>query len=516
MLPSKQLIEQLRQEIVLARSRVYQVGAPSPLDSLYLDDPGCHLDLKREDQSPIHAYKWRGAYNCMAQRAKSESLSSVVTASAGNHAQGVALAAAKLQVSAHIFMPLSTPRMKQTAVRKHGGRWVEVHLLGDTYDQASKLAHAYAQEHQVPYIHAYDDLAVMAGQGTLADEIVMAGNGPYDYVFLQVGGGGMAAACASWLKLHNPAIHVIGVEGQNQASMAHAIACGQPAALDTVDIFCDGTAVRKVGQQTHAICSEMIDEWITVSNDEVSAAIQFLWEHKRCIAEPSGAMGVAGVLQQKARLKGQRVLAIICGANLDFEQLASIARRSAVGATRRCFLQIEIPESPGAMLALTQQLPASTNIVAFQYGKTQRQVASPILGFEVNPGSHAKLVRALQKAGLHFTDVSQDPSVSFNLIPFQAQLFQKPCFIELEFHERSGALTDLLQALGPKTNLCYFNYSYSGERVGRALMGFEFADAASHAAFKDELNNAAHAYRSYRQLSSALLSKIIPEDLECS
>jgi threonine dehydratase len=227
-------------------------------------------------------------------------------------------------------------------------------------------------------------------------------------------------------------------------------------------------------------------------------------------------MGVAGVLQQKSRLQGQRVLAIICGANLDFEQLANIARRSAVGATRRCFLQIEIPESPGAMLALSQQLPASTNIVAFQYGKTQRQVAFPILGFEVSPESHSTLLAALTKAGLRFTDVSQDASVSFNIIPFQAHLFHWPCFIELEFHERSGALTDLLQVLGPKTNLCYFNYSYSGERVGRALMGFEFEDAASQADFKDELDNAAHAYRSYRELSSGLLSKIMYNASACS
>lgn len=516
MLPSASLIDQLRQEILRARSRIYQIGTPTPLDTIESHEIGCQLDLKREDCSSIHAYKWRGAYNSMAQLAESGSPSSVVTASAGNHAQGVALAAAKLQIQAHIFMPLSTPRMKQTAVRKHGGKWVKVHLAGDTYDQASHRAHKYASEHQAPYIHAYDDLAVMAGQGTLADEIVMAGQGPYAYAFLQVGGGGMAAACASWLKLHFPAIHIIGVEGQDQASMAHAIQCGKPTALDTVDIFCDGTAVRKVGKQTHAICAAMIDEWITVSNDEVSAAIQFLWEHKRCIPEPSGAMGVAGVLQQKSRLQGQRVLAIICGANLDFEQLANIARRSAVGATRRCFLQIEIPESPGAMLELTQHLPASTNIVAFQYGKMQRQTAFPILGFEVSPQSHSSLLTALTNAGLRFTDVSQDASVSFNMIPFQAQLFQRPCFIELEFHERSGALTDLLQALGPKTNLCYFNYSYSGERVGRALMGFEFEDAASQAAFKDELNNAAHAYRSYRELSSALLSKITHDASACS
>ena len=178
MLPSTSLNDQLRQEILRARSRIYQIGASTPLDAIDTDVIGFKLDLKREDCSTIHAYKWRGAYNCMAQLVESGLQTSVVTASAGNHAQGGIKVAAKLQIQAHIFMPLSTPRMKQTAVRKHGSKWVKVHLAGDTYDQASHQAHNYASEHQVPYIHAYDDLAVMAGQGTLADEIVMAGKAP--------------------------------------------------------------------------------------------------------------------------------------------------------------------------------------------------------------------------------------------------------------------------------------------------------------------------------------------------
>jgi len=273
MMDTEDLLHQLQQEILFARRRVYEVGGATPLDSIRLDDD-IELSVKREDLSPIHAYKWRGAYNRMAQLSAEELERGVVTASAGNHAQGVALAARKLGTQAILFMPMSTPRMKQLAVKRHGGESVEIRLTGDTYDAASKAAHEAAEADGLTYIHAYDDLAVMAGQGTLADEIVMSGKGP-DVAFLQVGGGGMAAATATWLKKHYPDIRIVGVEGEGQASMAAAIQAGEPVALDKLDIFCDGTAVRKVGTLTHEVCAQVIDEWVTVSNDEVAAAIQF-------------------------------------------------------------------------------------------------------------------------------------------------------------------------------------------------------------------------------------------------
>ena len=274
----------LRQEILLARHKIYEVGKATPLQQIALED--LSLFVKREDISPVNAYKWRGAYNRMSQLGEGELQRGVVTASAGNHAQGVALAAKKLGTKAAIFMPLATPRMKQIAVNKHGGKHVEIHLVGDSYDAASAAAHAYAAEQNKTYIHAYDDIAVMAGQGTLADEIVMSGKGPFDLAFLQVGGGGLAAATATWLKLNYPDIRIIGVEGEGQASMIAALEAGKPVQLDKVDIFCDGTAVRKVGELTYHVCRDVIDEWMTVSNDEVSAAVQFLWEQLRCIPEP--------------------------------------------------------------------------------------------------------------------------------------------------------------------------------------------------------------------------------------
>ena len=506
---SESLQRSLRQEILHARRRIYEVGEATPLDSIAIEDPGFQLYVKREDASPIHAYKWRGAYNRMAQLSAEELSKGVVTASAGNHAQGVALAARKLGTQAIIYMPLSTPRMKQVAVQRHGGEQVEIRLHGDSYDAASAAAHACADADGRSYIHAYDDLAVMAGQGTLADEIVMSGEGPFDVVYLQVGGGGMAAATATWLKINFPEIRIIGVEGEEQASMAAAVEAGKPVALEKVDIFCDGTAVRKVGALTHQICAELVDEWMTVSNDEVSAAIQFLWEQLRCIPEPSGAMGVAAVLKQKEALAGKRVLSILCGSNMDFEQLATIARRSAVGAARRRFLKIQIPEKAGAMYGLLEALPDTVSITDFQYGKTDAENAAPVIGFDVSAMEFTVLEQALKDGGYTYTEVTSETDVAFRLIHYESKLLRDPIFITLEFHERPGALGEFLRAVSPHSNLCYFNYVYSGERVGRALLGFEFDSKEEHEHFDAVLESAQDAYRSYERVNEEVMGRII-------
>jgi threonine dehydratase len=506
---SESLQRSLRQEILQARRRIYEVGQATPLDRIAMQDPSIELFVKREDLSPIHAYKWRGAYNRMAQLSEAQLSKGVVTASAGNHAQGVALAARKLGTRAIIYMPLSTPRMKQVAVQRHGGDYVEICLRGDSYDVASAAAHERAAEDELTYIHAYDDLAVMGGQGTLADEIVLSGQGPFDVAYLQVGGGGMAAAVSTWLKLNFPGIRIVGVEGKQQASMAAAVHAGQPVALEQVDVFCDGTAVRKVGTLTHQICATQVDEWITVTNDEASAAIQFLWEELRCIPEPSGAMGVAAVLQQRATLAGKRVLTILCGANMDFEQLASIARRAAVGAARRRYLKIQIPEKAGAMYGLLKSLPDTVSIMDFQYGKTDAEAASPVIGFDVLPIEFTALCQALDDGNYAYHEVTSETDVGFRLIHYESKLLRDPIFITLEFHERPGALAAFLQKVSPHSNLCYFNYVYSGERVGRALLGFEFDSTEAHANFKDVLVSAKDAYRACEQVSSDVLQRIV-------
>jgi threonine dehydratase len=506
---SESLQRDLRKEILFARRRIYDVGEATPLDSILLESSNIEIFVKREDLSPIHAYKWRGAYNLMAQLSADELAAGVVTASAGNHAQGVALAAKKLGTRAIIYMPLSTPRMKQAAVKRHGGESVEIRLHGDSYDSSSAAARECAAKEGLIYIHAYDDLAVMAGQGTLADEIVMSGKGPFDVAYLQVGGGGMAAAVATWLKTNFPEIHIIGVEGVDQASMAAAVKAGAPVALDRVDVFCDGTAVRKVGTLTHQICTDLIDEWMTVTNDEVSAAIQFLWEQLRCIPEPSGAMGVAAILKQGKALEGKRVLSILCGANMDFEQLATIALRSAVGAARRRFLKIQIPEKAGAMYGLLKSMPDTVSITDFQYGKTDPAMAAPVIGFDVSPMEFKVLTQALTDGSYIYEEVTTETDVRFRLIHYQSKLLRCPIFITLEFHERPGALAEFLKIVSPHSNLCYFNYVYSGERVGRALLGFEFENAEGNERFGQVLKSAKHAYRAHERVSKNSIKRIL-------
>ena len=249
------LREQLFQEILMARQRVYAVGRPTPVEPLHVPVEA-EVFIKREDLSVVHSYKWRGAYNRMATLGPADSEHGVIAASAGNHAQGVALAARELGVPARIYMPESAPRMKQAAVKKHGQNLVEIVLHGDNYSEAADRALEDVRESGAAFIHPYDDLQTMGGQGTLADEAVMSGHGPFDVAYVQIGGGGLASAVACWLKAYSPGIHIVGVEGVDQACMAAAVAAGEPVELDYIDVFCDGTAVRKAGEKTYALCKD--------------------------------------------------------------------------------------------------------------------------------------------------------------------------------------------------------------------------------------------------------------------
>lgn len=497
--------ERLFREILLARQRVYEVCAPTPLERLDLD-VAAEVYLKREDLSPIHAFKWRGAYNRMAILSEEERAHGVVAASAGNHAQGVALAARKLGVRARIFMPVSTPRTKQEATLHHGGERVEIVLHGDTYDEAAARAQETARASGLAFIHPYDDLMTMGGQGTLADEVVMSGRGPFDIAWVQIGGGGLAASVACWLKYFYPSIHIVGVEGVGQASMKAAMDAGRPVALDYVDVFCDGTAVRKAGDLTYPLCRELLDEFITVTNDEVCAAIQLVWEKLRCVPEPSGAMGLAGLMKQSGRLGGEHALTIVSGGNMDFGQLAFVARRAGIGSARRRYYRFEVGERRGSMLQLLETALDGLNIIEFQYGKTDEHRAWPVIGFEASPPELALLDRRLDELGIPHEDVTSQEDVDFRLIHYEAQLFHLPLFIKLEFPERPGALRDFLMKISGIANICYFNYAYSGERVGRALMGFEFESEDRRREFAGILHASGW---NYREIVEPVLRRIL-------
>lgn len=493
-------------EILMARQRVYAVGAPTPLELLHLPPVEAEVYIKREDISPVHSYKWRGAYNRMAALNPEEKARGVVTASAGNHAQGVALAAQKLGIDARIYMPVSAPRMKQHAVKHHGGHRVELILHGDQFDAAAARAHDDAARTGSAYIHPYDDFGTMGGQGTLADEVVMSGHGPFDVAYLQIGGGGMAAAVACWLKHYWPAIRVVGVEGVNQASMAAAVRAGRPVPLDYVDVFCDGTAVKQVGANTHALCAELVDDFITVTNEEVCSAIQYLWECRRVIAEPAGALGLAGLLKEAEAVKGSKALCVLCGANLDFGQLPWIARHAGIGGGRRRYLRFEIGEKSGTILHLLDTVLEGVNIVEFQYGKMDETLAWPVIGFEANPLEWQLLERRLQEDGTKYEDVTSQADVEFRIIHYEPHLFRMPYFITLEFPERAGALHDFLQQLKGTANICYFNYTFTGELVGRALMGFEFESEENRRKFQCYLGE---SRLTHRQVGADVLNRVL-------
>jgi len=472
------LEERLFEEILRARERVYAVGAVTPLERLVAVNGSCDMWVKREDLGPIKAYKWRGAFNAMAALSDEERVRGVVAASAGNHAQGVALAARHLGCRAVIFMPRSTPDMKQREVLRHGSDAVDIRLIGDTYDEAAAAARAFERESGAVFIHPYDDLAVMGGQGTLADEVIMSGKGPFDRVYVPIGGGGMISAIACWLKRFWPNIKVIGVEGVDQASMQAAMAAGGPVTLDYVDVFCDGTAVRRVGESTYQLCRELVDEYRTVTNDEVCGAIRVLWEANRSIPEPSGAMGLAAVLQDSAAGligKGERVLTVLCGANMDFAQFGVIARRAGIGAKLRRDYRVPIPEGRGTLVDFLREIPREMSIHDLQYGRTGSAVQHPVLGLLGGAEDFAVLKKLFAQRGVVAADVSAEEDIGYRIIPFEPGLFSYPLFVQLEFPERPGAFLQFMEGVRDLASLCYFNYAYSGERVGRALVGMEFS-----------------------------------------
>jgi threonine dehydratase len=497
--------QELFQQILMARQRVYEIGAPTPLEALSAPIDA-EVYIKREDLSPIHAYKWRGAYNRMATLSPDEYAGGVVAASAGNHAQGVAVAARHLGLEARIYMPASAPMMKQAAVALHGGEQVEIILHGDDYDAAAAMARDDVAESGAVFVHPFDDLETMGGQGTLADEVVMSGQGPFDAAYLQIGGGGMAASVACWLKAYYPDIRIVGVEGLGQASMQAAMKAGKPVTLDHVDVFCDGTAVKRAGDRTFALCSELLDDFITVSNEEVCAAIQVLWETRRCIAEPAGAMGLAGMLKDHERVKGQRVLCVLCGSNLDFGQLAWIGGHAAIGASRRRYFRFEIGEAPGTMLKLLESAMDGVSIIDFQYGKVHERRAWPVIGFEASPMDLELLGTRLRDLGISHEDVTSQEDVEFRIIHYEPHLFRNPYFFKLEFPERPGALHDFLAIFRGSANLCYFNYSFTGEQVGRAMMGFEFEDEDGRNAFKKTLSESKHEHQ---EIAETVLERIL-------
>lgn len=474
-----ELSNQLFDEILQARQRVYAVGSPTPLHEIRIPEVEAVVYAKREDLGPIKAYKWRGAYNCMAKLSAEQRASGVVAASAGNHGQGVALAASRLGCKAYIFMPRSTPVVKQNAVRMHGGEHVEIILTGDSYDAASAAAHEFAEKNNLTFVHPYDDINTMGGQGTLADEVVMSGVGPFDRVYLQIGGGGLASGCACWFKKFWPNCECIGVEGVDQASMKLAVESGERKTLSYVDVFCDGTAVRTAGENTFELCRELLDGFVTVTNEEVCRAIRTLWNGLRVVTEPSGAMGLAALLQdyKAGNIKpGCKCLVVLSGANMDFAQMGVVASRAGAHDAKRTerFLQIPMETKRGQILKYLESIPQGVLLTDVQFGRVGDGIQYPVFGVLGTEDQFGLIHSKLAEYGLQAKDVTRDDDVKFRMISYDRVRLHHPVFFVIEFPERPGAFTEFMKVMGEYGNLCYFNYQYSGESVGRALVGFEF------------------------------------------
>ncbi len=485
-----ELRDRLFDEILEARQRVYAVGEPTPLQRVNLPHIPVTVFAKREDLGPINAYKWRGAYNCMCKLTGEQRAKGVVAASAGNHGQGVALAAARLGCHAHIFMPRSTPTVKQDSVRRHGGENVEIVLTGDSYDAASAAAHKFAEQHGLTFVHPYDDTATMGGQGTLADEVVMSGKGPFTRIYLQIGGGGLAAACACWFKKYWPGCKCIGVEGTTQASMKQAVETGERVVLHGVDVFCDGTAVRQAGENTFPLCRELLDGYVTVTNDEVCQAIRDLWNTLRVIPEPSGAMGLAGLVQdwEAGRISPEdRCLVVISGGNMDFSQLGVVSRLAGVqDSTRKShYVRFAVPTEECDLRRCREIIPQNIQLTDVQFGLIDSDTQYPVFGLLTTKQEFADIFDNLTKLGLHPMDVSQDVGVRFRMIAYNRECMHHPALYAIDFPERAGAFGEFVSHVSGFATICYFDYRYSGESVGRALVGLDFKSPGYHATFLD-------------------------------
>ena len=476
------LLECLEQETAAALKRVYQLDDVTRMDTVVLEN-GCTLGLKREDTSVVHSYKWRGAFNKISALVESGFDGALVAASAGNHAQGVAVAARKLKLKATIFMPVSTPVVKQRAVKNFGGDQVEIRLHGDVFDEAAVAAKQFAADNGGETIAPYDDLYVIAGQSTIGVEIVNSVTEPPTHIFLPIGGGGMVAGVASVMKRAFPEARLIGVEENGQASMGASIAAGEPVILNTIDRFCDGTAVACPGTLNFEICRQLLDECVSVTNDEVCQAIQFLWQELRIIVEPSAALGVAAA--RKYDLNDQHsALTVLSGSNVDFMTLPQIAKRGQAEIPEERFFCFEIGEKPGALIGILDHFFGNMNIIDFQYGKVANDEAYPVIGIEVPQSARAELDGFLSDPTIPpYKEVTGTASAEFRVIPFRVDLLTHPMFAVITFPNRPGALRDFMRGASDTANVCYMNYSDSGQAIGQALMGFEFDDATKSKTF---------------------------------
>lgn len=462
----------------IENSRVYDVAIESPLDlatnlSRRLKN---RILMKREDLQPVFSFKLRGAYNKIAGLSDEAVAAGVICSSAGNHAQGVALAARRRGVRAVIVMPVTTPRIKVEAVRMLGG---EVVLHGDAYDDAYAHALQLAERESLVFIHPFDDPDVIAGQGTIGREILAQAEHPIDMIFVPIGGGGLMAGIAAYVKSVKPAIRLIGVEPDDSAAMQASIAAGRPVTLAHVGIFADGVAVRRVGDESFRLCRQYVDEFMTVDTDQTCAAIRDIFEDTRSIVEPAGGLAVAGAKKYIAErgLVGLTIVTISCGANVNFDRLRHIAERASVGDQQEMLLAAEIPESPGSFRRFCEIL-GRRGITEFNYRYSDSTKAHIFVGVQLTGGSAERLsiLSDLAAAQYPVIDLSNNEMAKLHvrhMVGGHAPGVANERLFRFEFPERPGALLDFLNAIGRDWNISLFHYRNHGSDYGRILAGID-------------------------------------------
>ncbi|MEM9208039.1 MAG: threonine ammonia-lyase, biosynthetic [Pseudomonadota bacterium] len=466
----------------IEQADVYSAATRTPLEPAKL--LSARLDntvlMKREDLQPIFSFKIRGALNRINSLTAEDLRNGVICSSAGNHAQGVALAAGARRIRAVIVMPETTPTIKVEAVRALGG---EVVLAGDTYDEAYARARDLAVTEGLTFIHPFDDPEVIAGQGTIAKEILEQSEAPVDAVFVPIGGGGLIAGIAAWIKLHAPDTRIVGVEPEDSAAMQAAFAAGEPVTIDHVGIFADGVAVRRVGDETFRLCQKYVDEIITVDTDHICAAVQDIYEDTRSIVEPAGALAVAGLKRyvERETVTGRRLVTINCGANMNFDRLRHIAERAAIGEDREMLLAAEIPEEPGSFRRFCESI-GKRSITEFNYRYGGADSARVFAGIELRRGAEERSVvlRRIQDAGFPVVDLSNNEMAKLHvrhMVGGRSASVKNERLFRFEFPERPGALLDFLDAIGTGWNVSLFHYRNHGSDYGRILAGIQVGDA---------------------------------------
>jgi len=489
-------------------AKVYDVASESPLEPAPMISrrTGNHVLLKREDKQSVFSFKLRGAYNKMAHLPGDKLARGVICASAGNHAQGVALAAQRLGAEATVVMPVTTPRIKVAAVAARGAK-VELH--GDSYHEAYLHARTLARERRSTFVHPYDDPLVIAGQGTIGLEILRQHPRFIDAIFVPVGGGGLLSGLGAYVKRVSPKTRVIGVQPVDASAMFHSLAAGRRVTLPHVNLFADGVAVRQVGRETLRLARRYVDDMVLVDTDEICAAIKDVFEDTRTVLEPAGALALAGAKRAIARRgwKGRTFVAVASGANMNFDRLRFVAERAELGEHREAVLAVTIPERPGSYRELCSLL-GKRSVTEFNYRYAPGREAAIFLGVAVSGRDETRrLIATLHRHGITATDLSDNEMAKLHgrhLVGGRVALAEPEMLYRFEFPERPGALMNFLDHMGTGWNISLFHYRNQGADVGRVLVGMQVPER-ERAAFRrflrelgydftDESRNAAYRF----------------------